>query len=117
MQGNSAWVSHRPAEKFSAIASSRILSASSTVVGREGACGGAQAQHPPLAPAGTLRISAPVIFGTHALVPALAEYRARHPDVRVEATLAGRVFDLAGEGFEAALCIDSSVLVARAPIA
>lgn len=78
----------------------------------------AQAQHQHLAPAGTLRISAPVIFGTHAPVPALAEYMARHPDVRVEATLTDRVVDLAEEGFEAALRIgtlaDSSVLVARA---
>ncbi len=78
----------------------------------------AQAQHQQLAPAGTLRISAPVIFGTHALVPALAEYMARHPEVRVEATLTDRVVDLAEEGFEAALRIgtlaDSSMLVARA---
>ena len=65
----------------------------------------AQAQHQQLSPAGTLRISAPVIFGTHALVPALAEYMARHPDVRVEATLTDRVVDLAEEGFEAALRI------------
>jgi DNA-binding transcriptional LysR family regulator len=78
----------------------------------------AQAQHQHLAPAGTLRISAPVIFGTHALVPALADYMARHPDVRVDATLTDRVVDLAEEGFEAALRIgtlaDSSMLVARA---
>ncbi|TFZ43867.1 LysR family transcriptional regulator [Stenotrophomonas maltophilia] len=77
----------------------------------------AQAQHQQLAPAGTLRISAPVIFGTHALVPALAEYMARYPDVRVEVTLSDRVVDLAEEGFEAALRIgtlaDSSGLVAR----
>lgn len=78
----------------------------------------AQAQHQQLAPAGTLRISAPVIFGTHALVPALADYMARYPGVRVEATLSDRVVDLVEEGFEAALRIgtlaDSSTLVARA---
>ncbi|WP_099542407.1 LysR substrate-binding domain-containing protein [Stenotrophomonas maltophilia] len=78
----------------------------------------AQAQYQHLAPAGTLRISAPVIFGTHALVPALADYMARYPDVRVDAVLTDRVVDLAEEGFEAALRIgtlaDSSVLVARA---
>ena len=78
----------------------------------------AQAQHQQRAPAGTWRISAPVIFGTHALVPALAEYMARHPGVRVEVTLSDRVVDLAEEGFEAALRIgtlaDSSMLVARA---
>nr|WP_231109320.1 LysR substrate-binding domain-containing protein [Stenotrophomonas maltophilia] len=78
----------------------------------------AQAQHQQLAPAGTLRISAPVIFGTHALVPALADYLARYPDVRVEVTLTDRVVDLAEEGFEAALRIGtlagSTALVARA---
>ncbi|MDI9275148.1 LysR substrate-binding domain-containing protein [Stenotrophomonas sp. PFBMAA-4] len=77
----------------------------------------AQAAHQQLAPAGTLRISAPVIFGTHALVPALAEYMQRHPHVRVEATLSDRVVDLAEDGVEAALRIgtlaDSSTLVAR----
>ena len=77
----------------------------------------AQAAHQQLAPAGTLRISAPVIFGTHALVPALADFMQRHPQVRVEASLSNRVVDLAEEGFEAALRIgtlaDSSTLVAR----
>lgn len=77
----------------------------------------AQAQHQQLAPAGTLRISAPVIFGTHALVPALADYMARYPEVQVEATLTDRVVDLTEEGFEAALRIgtlaDSSELVAQ----
>ncbi len=77
----------------------------------------AQAAHQQMAPAGTLRISAPVIFGTHALVPALADYMQRHPQVRVEASLSDRVVDLAEEGFEAALRIgslaDSDARVAR----
>jgi len=77
----------------------------------------AQAAHQQMAPAGTLRISAPVIFGTHALVPALAEYMQRHPQVRVEVSLSDRVVDLAEEGFEAALRIgtlaDSDARVAR----
>ncbi|MBK0026856.1 LysR family transcriptional regulator [Stenotrophomonas sp. S48] len=77
----------------------------------------AQAAHQQLAPAGMLRVSAPVIFGTHALVPALADYMQRHPQVQVEVTLNDRVVDLAEEGFEAALRIgslaDSDALVAR----
>src|SRR2546427_746559 len=65
----------------------------------------AQAQHQHLAPAGTLRVSAPVIFGTHALLPALADYMAHYPEVRVDAVLTDRVVNLAEEGFEAALRI------------
>lgn len=77
----------------------------------------AQAQHHHLAPAGTLRISAPVIFGTHALVPALSTYMDRYPEVSVELVLTDRVVELADEGFEAAIRIgtlaDATHLVAR----
>ncbi|WP_340572756.1 LysR family transcriptional regulator [Stenotrophomonas sp. G106K1] len=77
----------------------------------------AQAQHHHLAPAGKLRISAPVIFGTHALVPALSTYMDRYPEVSVELVLTDRVVELADEGFEAAIRIgmlaDTTHLVAR----
>jgi DNA-binding transcriptional LysR family regulator len=51
-------------------------------------------------PQGTLRISAPVTWGTHRLVPVLGAYMARHPGVRVELSLNDRVVDLAEEGFD-----------------
>jgi DNA-binding transcriptional LysR family regulator len=77
----------------------------------------AQAQHHRLAPAGKLRISAPVIFGTHALVPALSTYMDRYPEVSVELVLTDRVVELTDEGFEAAIRIgmlaDTTHLVAR----
>lgn len=38
-------------------------------------------------PSGVLRIVAPVEFGSYSLVPALAEYMALHPQVRVDLTL------------------------------
>lgn len=38
-------------------------------------------------PSGVLRIVAPVGFGSYSLVPALAEYMALHPQVRVDLTL------------------------------
>ncbi|VVQ37172.1 HTH-type transcriptional regulator DmlR [Pseudomonas fluorescens] len=74
------------------------------------------AQDQLLVPAGKLRISAPVSFGTQALVPALSEYMALYPEVRVQLTLADRVVDLVEEGFEAAIRIGTlpdSGLIAR----
>ena len=76
----------------------------------------AQAQNLQLAPTGTLRISAPVSFGTEALMPALAIYLDRHPEVSVDVALCDRVVDLMEEGFEAAIRIGplpDSTLVAR----
>lgn len=65
----------------------------------------AQAQHLQLAPAGKLRITAPVSFGTEALMPAMAAYLARYPQVSIDIALSDRVEDLAEEGFEAAIRI------------
>lgn len=76
----------------------------------------AQAQKLQLAPAGKLRITAPVTFGTEALMPALATYLARYPEVSVDVALSDRVVDLIEEGFEAAIRIGSlpdSALIAK----
>ncbi|MCS0580858.1 LysR family transcriptional regulator [Massilia pinisoli] len=77
----------------------------------------AQAHAMRLAPAGTLRVSAPVTFGVEALAPALPDYLARYPEVDVELDISDRVVDLMDGGCEAAIRIgqlapDSS-LVAR----
>jgi DNA-binding transcriptional LysR family regulator len=67
-------------------------------------------------PRGQLRVSCPVTYGTRALVPVLAGYLDRYPDVQVELSLNDRLVDLAGDGFDAAIRIgelpDSS-LIAR----
>lgn len=78
----------------------------------------AQAHTMRLAPAGLLRVSAPVTFGTEALAPVLFDYLARYPDVDIELDISDRVVDLMDGGCEAAIRIgqlppDSS-LVARA---
>jgi DNA-binding transcriptional LysR family regulator len=75
-----------------------------------------QAHSLQLAPAGKLRITAPVTFGTEALVPALAAYLERYPEVDVDLALCDRVVDLVEEGFEAAIRIGplpDSALIAR----
>ena len=68
------------------------------------------------APAGVLRVNAPVTFGSMHLAPAIPEFLARHPGVSVDLTLNDRMVDLVEEGFDVAIRIarlaDSS-LVAR----
>lgn len=68
------------------------------------------------APRGTLRVTAPVSFGTRRLAPALAEFVRLYPDVNIDLALSDRVIDLVDEGFEAAIRIGrlaDSQLVAR----
>jgi DNA-binding transcriptional LysR family regulator len=67
-------------------------------------------------PRGTLRITAPVTFGTTRLAPALAQYLREHPEVNVDLVLNDRIVDLLEEGFEAAIRVghlEDSQLVAR----
>jgi len=76
----------------------------------------AQAQNLQLAPAGKLRITAPVTFGTEALMPVLSKYLERYPEVSVDAVLCDRVVDLMEEGVEAAIRIGQlpdSALIAK----
>ncbi len=67
-------------------------------------------------PRGLLRINAPMSFGQSHLGPAIAEFLAAHPAVRVELMLDDRVVDLVGEGYDVAVRIAElppSTLVAR----
>ncbi|KMK18197.1 LysR family transcriptional regulator [Pluralibacter gergoviae] len=57
------------------------------------------------APAGTLRISAPVTFGACAVAPAVADFLTRYPEVRVELELSNRAVSLVEEGFDLAVRI------------
>jgi DNA-binding transcriptional LysR family regulator len=65
---------------------------------------------------GTLRITAPVDAGVWVLAPLVPRFLAKHPQVRIELMLTGRIVDLVAEGVDFALRIaplrDSS-LVAR----
>ncbi|WP_430390704.1 LysR substrate-binding domain-containing protein [Dyella sp. 20L07] len=67
-------------------------------------------------PRGLLRVVAPVSFGSHSIVPALADYMADHPDVRVDLTLDNGTPSLMDDGFELGIRIgkvDEPGLVAR----
>jgi DNA-binding transcriptional LysR family regulator len=75
----------------------------------------ARAQDQQHKPTGTLRVTAPVSYGTAALMPALPDFMTRYPDVKVEVHLTDSVVDLAEQGYEAAIRIgelpDSGLIV------
>ncbi|MEM8547726.1 MAG: LysR family transcriptional regulator [Pseudomonadota bacterium] len=52
---------------------------------------------------GTLRVSAPVSFGQHYVVPLANEFAADHPEVVVDLALADRFVDLVEEGIDLAV--------------
>jgi DNA-binding transcriptional LysR family regulator len=54
-------------------------------------------------PKGTLRINSVSTFGMRELMPAIADYTARHPGVTVEITMTDRIVDLVEEGYDLAI--------------
>ena len=56
-------------------------------------------------PKGTLRINAPMSFGTMHLGEAIAHFMVRYPDIQVQMTLSDRFVDLIAEGFDVTLRI------------
>ena len=73
-------------------------------------------------PKGTLRINAPMSFGTMHLAKAIAHFMQRYPDIQVQVTLNDRFIDLIEEGFDVTLRIaepkaeDALISHAIAPI-
>ena len=56
-------------------------------------------------PYGRLRVTAPLSLGRCRIVPNLPDFEAAYPHIALELTLADRVVDLTGEGFDIALRI------------
>lgn len=74
------------------------------------------AMHLHVVPRGTLRVNAALSFGVRHLAPALAEYLAAFPEVRIDLTLNDRLVDLVEEGYDLAIRIGAlaeSRLIAR----
>jgi DNA-binding transcriptional LysR family regulator len=71
--------------------------------------------------AGTIRLSAPLSFGTEYLAPAIADFAKLHPKVELDVSLEDRKVDLVGGGYDLAIRIgrlaDSSLIARRiAPV-
>jgi DNA-binding transcriptional LysR family regulator len=76
----------------------------------------AMAAHLSDEPRGVLKINAPMSFGTLHLSPALSDFVAAHPQLRVQLSLTDRFVDLIEEGADVALrigALEDSNLVAR----
>ncbi|OXI68363.1 LysR family transcriptional regulator [Burkholderia sp. AU31280] len=56
-------------------------------------------------PRGRLRVTAPVVFTNECLIPALADYYRRYPEIRLDIVATDSLADLFDEGFEAAIRI------------
>lgn len=68
------------------------------------------------APAGRLRLTAPMSFGTTQLTPVLLEFARAFPGIRLDVNFSDRIVQLVDEGFDAAIRIgrpDDSSLIAR----
>ncbi len=77
----------------------------------------ALAQERRAVPRGRLRISAPVTFGAHGLMPLITRYLRDHPEVEIDLALTDRLVDLVEEGHEVAFRVGplaDSGLIARA---
>ena len=71
--------------------------------------------------AGTLKVTAPMSFGTMHLAPLIGKFLELHPDMKVDLNLNDRIVDLVHEGYDVAIRIsryDDSALIGRklAPI-
>lgn len=76
----------------------------------------ASVRHASGAPAGRLRLTAPMTFGTLQLGPVLLDFARAFPDIQLDVGFTDRVVNLVDEGFDAAVRIgvpDNSSLIAR----
>lgn len=67
-------------------------------------------------PRGRLRVTAPVMFNNECLIPVIAEYCERYPEVKLDIVATDAVSDLVEDGFEAAIrvgTLGNPALVAR----
>ncbi len=73
--------------------------------------------HMSSAPRGTLRVSAPVSFGSRYLGAPIAEFARLYPELRLEIVLNDRLVDMVDEGYDVAIRIgrlaDSSLIAKR----
>jgi DNA-binding transcriptional LysR family regulator len=70
----------------------------------------------PATASGTLKLTAPSVFGQSIILPFLPALLERHPDLRIDLDLSDRVLDIVGQGLDLALRIatlEDSELVAR----
>ena len=108
---------HRTSRRLTLTDSGRGLAERAQRILEEGAAAEEAALDAAKAPAGLVRIAAPVTFGAKHLAPTLTEFMAENPGIRIDLRLSDAFIDIVGEGIDIAVRIaelpDSSLRARR----
>lgn len=108
---------HRTSRRLTLTDSGQALAERAQRILQEGQCAEEQALDAASAPAGLVRIAAPLSFGIKHLGPVLADFLGRHPAIRIDLRLSDAFVDIVGEGIDIAIRIaelpDSSLRARR----
>jgi DNA-binding transcriptional LysR family regulator len=108
---------HRTSRRLTLTDSGRGLAEYAQRILSEGQAAEEAAFESASAPAGLVRVAAPLTFGIQAVAPALADFMKLYPGIKVELRLSDAFVDIVGEGIDIALRIaelpDSSLRARR----
>ena len=108
---------HRTSRRLTLTDSGRGLAERAQRILSEGEAAEEAAFESASAPAGVVRLAAPLAFGISHMAPALAEFMALHPGIRIDLRLSDAFVDIVGEGIDVAIRIaelpDSSLRARR----
>lgn len=108
---------HRTSRRLTLTDSGRGLAERAQRILSEGEAAEEAAFESASAPAGLIRIAAPLTFGIQAVAPALADFIALHPGIKIDLRLSDALVDIVGDGIDVALRIaelpDSSLRARR----
>lgn len=108
---------HRTSRRLTLTDSGRSLAEHAQRILSEGQAAEEAAFESASAPAGLVRVAAPLTFGIQAVAPVLADFMTLYPGIKVELRLSDAFVDIVGEGIDIALRIaelpDSSLRARR----
>lgn len=108
---------HRTSRRLTLTDSGSALAERAQRILNEGQCAEEQALDAASAPAGLVRVAAPLTFGISHLAPVIADFLAAHPAIKIDLRLSDAFVDIVGEGIDVAIRIaelpDSSLRARR----
>jgi DNA-binding transcriptional LysR family regulator len=108
---------HRTSRRLTLTESGRALSEHAQRILAEGQVAEEAARESASAPAGLVRVAAPLTFGATRVAPVIAEFLAANPGIKIDLRLSDARVDIVAEGFDIALRIadlpDSSLRARR----
>lgn len=108
---------HRTSRRLTLTESGRALAEHAQRIRSEGEAAEEAAFESASAPAGIVRVAAPLTFGISHLAPVLADFMTLHPGIKIDLRLSDAFVDIVGEGIDIALRIaelpDSSLRARR----